>query len=49
MTVIPFLTTAGDAHARGLAHGRRFAQEIAQNVATYVRRFAASGLVREVA
>jgi isopenicillin-N N-acyltransferase-like protein len=43
------LTTAGDAHARGLAHGRRFAQEIAQNVATYVRRFAASGLVREEA
>jgi isopenicillin-N N-acyltransferase-like protein len=49
MTVIPFLTTAGDAHACGLAHGRRFAQEIAQNVETYVRRFAASGLVREEA
>jgi isopenicillin-N N-acyltransferase like protein len=49
MTVIPFLTTTGDAHARGLAHGRRFAQEIAQNVETYVRRFAASGLDREEA
>ena len=47
MSSIPFLTTDGDAHARGLAHGRRFAQDIAANVATYLRRFAASGLDRD--
>jgi isopenicillin-N N-acyltransferase like protein len=44
MTGIPLLITEGDAHACGLAHGRRFAREIADNVATYLRRFAASGL-----
>ena len=49
MSSIPFLTTDGDAHARGLAHGRRFAREIADNVATYLRRFAASGLDRDAA
>jgi isopenicillin-N N-acyltransferase-like protein len=47
MTGIPLLTTDGDAHARGLAHGRRFAREIADNVETYLRRFAASGLDRD--
>jgi isopenicillin-N N-acyltransferase like protein len=49
MTAIPLLTATGGAHARGLAHGRRFAQEIAQNVETYVRCFAASGLDRDEA
>ena len=49
MSAIPLLTTQGDAHACGLAHGRRFAQEIADNVATYLRRFAASGLGRDEA
>jgi len=49
MTAIALLTTEGDAHACGLAHGRRFAQEIADNVATYLRRFAASGLNRKEA
>ena len=49
MTSIPLLTTEGGAHARGLAHGRRFAQEIADNVETYLRRFAASGLDRDAA
>ena len=49
MTRIPSLTTGEDAHGRGLAHGRRFAQEIADNVATYLRRFAASGLSRDAA
>jgi isopenicillin-N N-acyltransferase like protein len=49
MTGIPLLTTDGDAHSRGLAHGRRFAQEIADNVGTYLRRFAASGLDRDAA
>jgi isopenicillin-N N-acyltransferase-like protein len=49
MTGIALLTTDGDAHACGLAHGRRFAREIADNVATYLRRFAASGLGRDEA
>ena len=40
MSSIPLLTTDG------VAHGRRFAEEIAANVATYLRRFAASGLDR---
>jgi isopenicillin-N N-acyltransferase like protein len=49
MTGIALLTTEGDGHACGLAHGRRFSQEIADNVATYLRRFAASGLDRDAA
>ena len=49
MSRIPLLTTEGGAHACGLAHGRRFAREIADNVATYLRRFAASGLDRNAA
>src|SRR5712692_4965115 len=44
MTGIALLTTEDGAHACGLAHGRRFARDIADNVATYLRRFAASGL-----
>ena len=39
MTSIPLLTTEGDAHARGLAHGRRFAGEIADNVARLMTSF----------
>jgi isopenicillin-N N-acyltransferase-like protein len=46
---IVLLTTEGDGHACGLAHGRRFAREIADNVATYLARFAASGLDRDAA
>ena len=46
MPSIPLLTTDGDAHGCGRAHGQRFAREIADNVATYLRRFAASGLDR---
>lgn len=49
MARIPLLTTDGDAHARGVAHGRRFAREVADNVETYLRRFAASGLGRDQA
>src|SRR5919108_3936481 len=49
MTSIPLLTAEGDAYACGLAHGRRFTHEIADNVATYLRRFAASGLDRDAA
>ena len=46
MSPIPFLAVKGSAHERGLAHGRRFAREIADNIETYLRRFAASGLDR---
>jgi isopenicillin-N N-acyltransferase like protein len=46
MSPIPFLTVAGSAHDRGFAHGRRFAREIADNIETYLRCFAASGLDR---
>jgi len=46
---IPSLTVGAEPHARGIAHGRRFAHEIADNVATYLRRFAASGLSRDAA
>jgi isopenicillin-N N-acyltransferase-like protein len=49
MTAIAHLTTEDGPHACGLAHGRRFAREIAENVATYLRRFAASGLNRDEA
>jgi isopenicillin-N N-acyltransferase-like protein len=49
MTSIPTMTTTGGPHACGLAHGRRFAREIADNVDTYLLRFAASGLEREQA
>src|SRR5881397_2096048 len=49
MTRIPLLTTHADAYGQGLAHGRRFAREIADNLETYLRRFAASGLTREAA
>jgi isopenicillin-N N-acyltransferase-like protein len=49
MTQIPVLTAEGDAYARGLAHGKRFSREIAQNIESYLRRFAASGLGRQTA
>jgi isopenicillin-N N-acyltransferase like protein len=49
MTPLPLLTTDGDSYTRGLAHGRRFAREVADNVGTYLRRFAASGLDRDAA
>jgi isopenicillin-N N-acyltransferase-like protein len=49
MTRIPSLTTGEDPHERGVAHGKKFAREIADNVATYLRRFAASGLDRAAA
>src|SRR5262249_50988032 len=49
MDHIPVLTVEGDAYARGLAHGERFSREIAQNIESYLRRFAASGLGRQTA
>ena len=44
MNPIPCLTVDGDARSRGFAHGKRFAEDVAANLATYLRRFAASGL-----
>ena len=44
MKRVPFLTTGEDPLARGRAHGQRFDREIAENIATYLSRFAASGL-----
>ena len=49
MSAIACLTVTGDAHACGLAHGTRFAREIAENIETYLRRFAASCLARDQA
>ena len=49
MSRIPLLTTDGDSYDCGVAHGRRFAREVADNLETYLRRFAASGLGRDAA
>ena len=49
MKHIPFLTTGEDPFARGRAHGQRFEREITDNIATYLSRFAASGLDRRSA
>jgi len=46
---IPSLTVGDDPRERGLAHGRAFANQIGDNVTTYLRRFAASGLDRDAA
>src|SRR5947199_2349338 len=39
----------GDDYACGLAHGIRFARAIAENIESYLRRFAMSGLDRPAA
>ena len=49
MPEIPLLTVEGDAYTCGLAHGRRFAREIAENIETYLSRFAAAGLAHDQA
>jgi len=49
MPEIPLLTVEGDAYACGLAHGRQFAREIAENIETYLSRFAAAGLAHDQA
>jgi isopenicillin-N N-acyltransferase-like protein len=49
MSRIPLLTVDGDPYACGVAHGRQFAREVADNLETYLRRFAASGLGRDAA
>ena len=46
---IPSLTVGDDPRERGLAHGRAFANQIGDNVTTYLKRFAASGLYRPAA
>ena len=46
---IPALNVGEDAFERGQAHGRAFATAIADNVATYLARFAASGMSRDAA
>ena len=48
MPAIPLLRVEGDAYACGLAHGRRFAREIADNLETYLSRFAAASAGRMV-
>lgn len=47
MDAIPSLTVGDDPYERGLLHGRAFARQVADNLETYFRRFAASGLGRE--
>ena len=47
--MIALLRATGGEYACGLAHGCRFSREIADNVETYVRRFAVSGLERDAA
>ncbi|MCC7228195.1 MAG: hypothetical protein IT507_16055, partial [Burkholderiaceae bacterium] len=41
---MPCLTVGEDPFERGLLHGREFAQDVAHNLDTYLRRFGASGL-----
>jgi isopenicillin-N N-acyltransferase-like protein len=43
-TDLPILDLGGDPFERGLVHGRELATEIADNVDTYLARFAVSGL-----
>ena len=49
MQTIPSLTVGEDPVERGRLHGARFAREVADNLETYLRRFAASGLARDAA
>ena len=49
MTAIKAINLDGDAFTRGVAHGRALKREVADNIETYLRRFAAGGLDREVA
>lgn len=44
MNAIPSLTVGEDPVERGRLHGARFAEQIADNLETYLRRFEASGL-----
>ncbi len=44
---IPSLTVGEDPHERGVLHGRTFKTQIADNLNTYLARFAASGMDRD--
>lgn len=46
---MPCLTVGENAYDRGLLHGKTFAQDVAANLETYLRRFEASGLPRDEA
>ena len=47
MNPMPSLTVGEDPVERGRLHGARFANQIADNLETYLRRFEASGLSRD--
>lgn len=49
MQTVPSLTVGDDPRVRGRLHGARFADDIAANLETYLRRFEASGLDRATA
>ena len=44
MTDLPVLELGSDAYERGLTHGRALRVQIAENIDTYLARFAAGGL-----
>lgn len=48
-TLMPLLNLQGDPYERGRQHGRDLAGAIAENIQTYLARFAASGLDAEAA
>lgn len=48
-TALPLLDLGNDPYERGLVHGRELAAAIAENIETYLARFAASGLDAESA
>ena len=48
-STLPLLELGGDPYERGLVHGRELAGAIAENVETYLARFAVSGLGAEAA
>lgn len=49
MRAVSSLTVGDDPRERGRLHGRHFADDIASNLETYLRRFEASGLDRDSA
>ncbi len=49
MTDLPVLELGSDAYERGLTHGRALREQIAENIDTYLARFAAGGLDAETA
>ena len=49
MADLPVLELGDDAYERGLTHGRSQRTQIAENIDTYLARFAAGGLDAETA